>query len=1113
MLTLRLSIVAAALFSVVSGVTPNRGATPPQNLGEFECAVNTFAQKLAAAKFPSIAAAAADALNLGYVCNSSSFKLTAAISAALDRETARVAAKRAEARPKASATMFYVSPNGSDTAPGTLAAPFLTLTRAAAAARALAPQSPGLVGVGVLPGTYFLGDAPLILGAADSFVAWSAYNGGAVTLSGARNVSGLTWAPAQPPVNPAVRVASLQITDARADAWREAHADPGPPPLVQSLFVNGQRQPRARFPNANADDASGICFAATQRPLEGCAGWSNAAVGETGTQPAPAGVTITHVGPDRGDSPTLGCAQCHGGGSFKYSIYPYPENHPVYDAPLPGIGWRNNSLFSFWGSPFSRPAGVLLDPRADNGFWEAAVNFSHPEDAVVHMFHGGLWGGWSFRARNITAVSGQHAPQALPSGISLWLRADDLVSLANGAPVMSWPDAAPGTTHSATANDTAKAPVFHSATFPGGLPCVHFNGSSILSNAALQLGTDKTIFVVALDSGTTTEYGSGLFRAWGSDNGLGTKVADAVAANDDDPAPVGSTIRALMLDWAGSPADPGHRSLQGKPTVLTASFERSATTGFVDGCEELSVGAHGDSSVGYDVGSRGDEMGRYFIGDVAEVLVFSRVLTSAERTAVNAYLWSKWKLPPAPKHCDQPSNTTAVTINFAYGGYQEARGSSISPGQHFYIENQLELLDSPGEWFYDARESQIYIFPNGTDVASAELAVPLADAIVRIENATGVSFSGFTFTASRNTYLEMYEVPSGGDWSLHRGAAVFVQDSSNIAIVGNKFAYTGGNGLMFSNSVVDSNVTDCEFTHTGDSAIVFVGSTNGVDGSAPTYPNRNLVARNAMHEWGIYGKQTSCFAQQLTSNSTIVDNVCFNGPRAGVNFNDQHGGGNTFVGNVVFNAVRETSDHGGSNSWNRQPYWTMSHVADGFNDPLGRSFIGAWDTNSHNLMLNGYNGVWTFDHDDDSQFVRDTDNFMIFGGCKNYLGHHKNCSDNVILYPGIASRSAGSRKCQTDDNGQFAVQFHEGNVCATADGDFYSFSGCTQANLASSVYVTSGNTLLADATSPTPFASTCGVANFSAWVALSQDAGSKLGVTPSVDELILLGAAKVLQFH
>jgi hypothetical protein len=58
----------------------------------------------------------------------------------------------------------------------------------------------------------------------------------------------------------------------------------------------------------------------------------------------------------------------------------------------------------------------------------------------------------------------------------------------------------------------------------------------------------------------------------------------------------------------------------------------------------------------------------------------------------------------------------------------------------------------------------------------------------------------------------------------------------------------------------------------------------------------------------------------------------------------------------------------------------LSGVDDGFDDPAGRSFIRAWDYNENNLMINSYNGVWTFDHDDCSQFVQDSDNFMVFGG-------------------------------------------------------------------------------------------------------------------------------------
>jgi hypothetical protein len=34
------------------------------------------------------------------------------------------------------------------------------------------------------------------------------------------------------------------------------------------------------------------------------------------------------------------------------------------------------------------------------------------------------------------------------------------------------------------------------------------------------------------------------------------------------------------------------------------------------------------------------------------------------------------------------------------------------------------------------------------------------------------------------------------------------------------------------------------------------------------------------------------------------------GPRAGLNWNDGHGGNNVIEGNLIFNMVRETGDHG-----------------------------------------------------------------------------------------------------------------------------------------------------------------------------------------------------------
>ena len=68
----------------------------------------------------------------------------------------------------------------------------------------------------------------------------------------------------------------------------------------------------------------------------------------------------------------------------------------------------------------------------------------------------------------------------------------------------------------------------------------------------------------------------------------------------------------------------------------------------------------------------------------------------------------------------------------------------------------------------------------------------------------------------------------------------------------------------------------------------------------------NLVEANHMHDLGMYGKQISCVFQALAANTTLKNNLCYNGPRAGFNWNDGFAGGNVIEGNLIFNMVRET---------------------------------------------------------------------------------------------------------------------------------------------------------------------------------------------------------------
>ena len=100
------------------------------------------------------------------------------------------------------------------------------------------------------------------------------------------------------------------------------------------------------------------------------------------------------------------------------------------------------------------------------------------------------------------------------------------------------------------------------------------------------------------------------------------------------------------------------------------------------------------------------------------------------------------------------------------------------------------------------------------------------------------------------------------------------------------FDQVGGNGVLLSRHVARANVSHNEFVASGDSAVVSAGVADGIDGTAPTYPTGNTVSHNHVHDYGVYGKQTSCYFQALTANSSFVDNLCYAGPRAGLNYND-----------------------------------------------------------------------------------------------------------------------------------------------------------------------------------------------------------------------------------
>ncbi len=276
-------------------------------------------------------------------------------------------------------------------------------------------------------------------------------------------------------------------------------------------------------------------------------------------------------------------------------------------------------------------------------------------------------------------------------------------------------------------------------------------------------------------------------------------------------------------------------------------------------------------------------------------------------------------------------NASCGRVELGEGGWQEARGWPT--GGALYVENILEELDSPGEWYYEEGSQEVTLWHNatpGTPPPTSGPGVPLASALEVLVNATGtpgaplvnLTLVGLTLTATQPTFLtRRFRAPSGGDWSFSEAAAVLLSHTQGALLSNCTLVNLGGNGVYVYGANVGAQVRGCSFSRLGESGVVACGERGILqDLRGWGVPEGTVVADSLFSELGVFVKQSGAFYAALAANSTVARNIAYNLPRAAVNVNDGAHGGHVLEENLFFQTVRETQDHGSVNTWERQPY-------------------------------------------------------------------------------------------------------------------------------------------------------------------------------------------------
>ena len=359
------------------------------------------------------------------------------------------------------------------------------------------------------------------------------------------------------------------------------------------------------------------------------------------------------------------------------------------------------------------------------------------------------------------------------------------------------------------------------------------------------------------------------------------------------------------------------------------------------------------------------------------------------------------------------------------GGYQMNRNNNGFDTKFNFIENVLEELNAPGEWYYDRTAGVLYYKPvQGVDMAKAAIEVPTIENILTLKGTRekpvcNVVVSGITFMHTLRTFMKTKEQLLRSDWAIYRQGALMIEGAEKVKIENCEFDSPGGNAIFINDYNRFVTISGNYIHGAGATGINLVGNPKAVRSPAfeyrefvplaemdtavgpqtPDYPALCIITDNLIHDIGQIEKQSAGINLSMASEITISHNSIYDVPRAGINVCDGTWGGHDIGFNDVFNTVLETGDHGSFNSWGRDRYWLPDR---GEMDKLAAAHPAliladaCKPTKLHDNRMRCDKG-WDIDLDDGSSNYIIYNNLCLSGGLKLREGFNRKVYNNIMV--------------------------------------------------------------------------------------------------------------------
>lgn len=241
-------------------------------------------------------------------------------------------------------------------------------------------------------------------------------------------------------------------------------------------------------------------------------------------------------------------------------------------------------------------------------------------------------------ARTATPVPNVSLPADAPipgNGLALWLTGDDAMKSAAAGKLASWTNPLVPNVSASSSEKNAQPSVAAGAI--NGHSAVRFDGEAnmLMSNIDISPASWPDVTVVTVFSSATEET-SPLRSVYGDDNGDYDRSAGLDNRSGDGKN---------YVIFAGDRGVAGYFALKANQAYLsTDQYTATDFNGWIDGKPALTkLATHwGEALPNMYIGGTGTSFNQFWKGDIAEMIVYTRVLTDAERAKVEDYLAKKY---------------------------------------------------------------------------------------------------------------------------------------------------------------------------------------------------------------------------------------------------------------------------------------------------------------------------------------------------------------------------------------------------------------------------------------------------------------------------------------